>query len=325
MKKYFSFLFLAFYLVISFQTQSFAATKKKNTHSVKAPTPACLIVDANTGTILHQSNAEKNVYPASLTKMMTIYLTFEAIKHGKLSLDTRLPISKNAASKPRSKLGLIPGETIRVKELILSLIVKSANDSATVLGEGIAGTEGKFAHIMTQRAHQLGMRNTIFANASGWHHPTQKTTAFDMAKLAMALKRDYPEHYHLFSRTSFFYKNTQYKGHNRVVEKLRGAEGMKTGYTGPAGFNLVTTAKRGDIRLVGVVMGSNCSKSRDAKMIHLMNYHFDKIQGIEPSKQTVTKMTKIKSKRHTPKARNKRLIKVSTQTSAIRKASKRTA
>lgn len=311
--------FLVVNLFCHFSIYAAPVQKKNSSKTFKAPTPAYLVVNANTGTVLHQLNADKHLYPASLTKLMTIYLTFEAIAQGKITFDSKFPVSKFAASMPRSKLGLKVGDTIRVKELVLSLIVKSANDSAAVLAEGLAGSEANFARIMTQRAHQLGMRNTVFANASGWHHPAQKTTAYDMAKLAMALKRDYPQHYNLFSRTSFYYKNVYYKGHNRVTENLRGAEGMKTGYTSHAGFNLVTAAKRGDTRLIGVVMGYHSPKIRDAKMISLINDNFKRINqgdnkdmtGIEkPVKKKLSSKSKsikrINAKaRHTKKIRKR--------------------
>jgi D-alanyl-D-alanine carboxypeptidase (penicillin-binding protein 5/6) len=265
-------------LLFSQQNESFAATGKKTRIPEHRPTQASLVVDASTGKVLHQLNADKPVHPASLTKLMTCYLTFEAVNKGKLTLDTPIKISKFAASAPRTKLGLKAGNTITVKEAVLSLIVKSANDSAVVLGEAIGGTESDFAKIMTKRAKDLGMHSTNFVNASGWHHAQQKTTAKDMAKLAIALKRDFPKFYPLFSRTSFYYKSTWHKGHNYVTKNLRGAEGMKTGYTAKSGWNLVTTAKRGSQRLVGVVLGEHNAKTRDNKMINLINHHFKALE-----------------------------------------------
>ncbi len=265
-------------LFFSQQNESFAATKKKYKLPTHRLTQASLVVDASTGKVLHQLNADKQVHPASLTKLMTCYITFEAINRGKLTLDTPLKVSKFAASRPRTNLGLKAGSTITVKEAILSLIVKSANDSAVVLGEAVGNTESNFARIMTKRAKELGMHSTNFVNASGWHHAEQKTTAKDMAKLAIALKRDFPEFYPLFSRTSFYYKSTWHKGHNYVTKNLHGAEGMKTGYTSKSGWNLVTTAKRGSQRLVGVVLGEHNAKTRDNKMINLINHHFKKLE-----------------------------------------------
>ncbi len=270
-----------------YQTESFAA-QKKNHHLVTSPVQASLVVNAATGKILHQVNANRRLHPASLTKLMTIYLTFEKIKQGKLAFNTKLKTSKYAASKPRTNLGLKPGSVITIQEAVLSLIVKSANDSAVVLAEAIAGSEKNFAKIMTQRAKQLGMHNTNFINASGWHHPSQKTTAYDMAKLAIALKRDFPQYYHLFSRTSFYYKNTSYKGHNRVTENFKGATGMKTGYTVRSGWNLVTAATRGSKRLVGVVLGGHTAKTRDDKMMALLNNHFKHLETIEKKGKSST-------------------------------------
>ena len=253
------------------------------------PTYAALVVDAKTHKVLYHRNANTRINPASLTKMMTIYLAFEAIKNKKLSMSSRLNISKKAASMPKSNIDLIRGQRITLREAILSLIVKSANDSAVAIAENISGSEYKFALLMNKRAKQLGMRSSNFVNASGWHHRKQKTTALDMAKLAIALKRDYPEYYHLFSRTSFYYKNKLYKSHNHVLTNLKGAEGMKTGYTSKAGWNLVTTASRNNSRLVGVIIGGRSSASRDKKMVSLLNTHFYKIKGSNKNKTMYAK------------------------------------
>lgn len=254
-------------------------------NSYYKPSHAVLIVNANLNKVLYRKNANKKVNPASLTKMMTIYLAFEKIKQGKLSMESKLPISKYASSRPKSNINLKVGKTITLKEAILSLIVKSANDSAVVIAEAIAGTEKNFAKLMTERAKQLGMKNTTFTNASGWHHNKQKTTALDIAKLAIALRRDYSQYYHLFSRTSFYYKNRLFKGHNNVLLKLKGAEGMKTGYTSKAGWNLVTTAKRGRTRLIGVIIGDTSWQSRDKKMITMLNTYFKKINSVQKNRK----------------------------------------
>jgi D-alanyl-D-alanine carboxypeptidase (penicillin-binding protein 5/6) len=298
------FIFLcALCLLLFHQTESFASTKKKYKIPIHRLTQASLVVDATTGKVLHQLNADKRLHPASLTKLMTCYIAFEAINRGKLTFNTQLPISKFAASRPRTKLGLKAGNTITVKEAVLSLIVKSANDSAVVLGEAIGKTESNFARIMTKRAKDLGMHNTNFVNASGWHHPEQKTTAKDMAKLAIALKRDFPEFYPLFSKTSFYYKSTRHKGHNYVTKNLHGAEGMKTGYTAKSGWNLVTTAKRGAQRLVGVVLGEHNAKIRDNKMINLINRHFKELQVANKDGFSVNNnIIPTKNKKHVLKA-----------------------
>lgn len=252
----------------------------KSTQSVSLPPQTSVVVDMEDGKILHAENANLRIYPASLTKVMTLYLAFEAIDKGQLSMNQMLPVSKRAADMRPSKLGLKAGSTISVKDAIMSLIVKSANDSSVVLGEAISGSsEERFADIMNKRARDLGMHNTTFRNASGWHHPEQKTTAIDMAKLAMALKRDFPKYYPLFSETSFVFNGQTYNGHNRVVEKYQWAEGLKTGFTNPAGYNLITTAAKDGKRLVGVVTGGRSGNSRNCKMVSLLDKHF----GIEPS------------------------------------------
>ncbi len=268
-----------FVIALSITAPNSAFAKKRY-----VPTYAALVVDANSHKVLYHRNANTRINPASLTKMMTIYLAFEAVKKKQISMSSRLTISKKAALMPKSNIGLIRGQKITLREAILSLIVKSANDSAVAIAENISGSEYKFALLMNARAKQLGMRNTNFVNASGWHHAKQKTTALDMAKLAIALKRDHPEYYHLFSRTSFYYKNKLFKSHNHVLINLKGAEGMKTGYTSKAGWNLVTTASRNKARLVGVIIGGKSSMSRDRKMVAMLNTHFGKISGSNKNK-----------------------------------------
>lgn len=255
------------------------ASKKKATSSYVVPPETSLVIDMNEGKVLHAQNANLRIYPASLTKVMTLYLTFEAMEKGKLSIYQEVPVSNHAASMRPSKLGLKKGETIMVHDAIMGLIVKSANDAAVVLAEAVSGrSEAHFAQMMTKRAHDLGMHDTVFRNASGWHHPEQKTTAVDLAKLTMAIKRDFPQYYPLFSETSFIYKGQTVRGHNKVMEQYAGAEGLKTGFTCPAGFNLITTASRGNKALVGVVTGGKTGKSRDNKMMALLDQHF----GVKP-------------------------------------------
>lgn len=262
MKKAFGTLFVLFCLL------SFMFTGVSSAKTISA------LVIKDSGEILYQKNANKQMYPASLTKLMTLYLAFEAIAQKKISFDTNMRVSITASKMPRSKLGLKPKGTITMKEAIMSLIIKSANDSSVVIAENLAGSQSKFVQIMNIRAKQLGMKNTNFTNASGWHHPKQKTTASDMAKLAVAVKRDFPKFYPLFSHESFFYKGTLIKGHNYVMKKLKGARGLKTGYTSKAGWNIITTATRGDNNLIGVIMGGSSYRSRDLKMLNLMNSQF---------------------------------------------------
>lgn len=242
-----------------------------------APRYAEFLVDGETGRILHQENANETRYPASLTKMMTIYLTFEQLKAGHLRLNQDLRVSAYAASMPKTNLSLSPGDDITVKEALLGLIIHSANDAAVVLGENISGNEDNFAKLMTQRARQLGMNGTTFKNACGLHDPGQVTTAKDMALLAIALKKHYPEYYSMFARTDFDFHGRTYESHNRVTRSYSGAEGLKTGYVRASGFNLVTSATRYDGNLVGVVLGGRSGASRDERMKALLDAGFEKL------------------------------------------------
>lgn len=242
--------------------------------AIKRPIQACLIADAHTGTVLHSENASKQVHPASLTKMMTLYILFQDLKNKKISMYTEFPVTSQAQKARPSKLGLVAGQKIAAGDAVMALIVKSANDAAIVVAEGLSGTEKKFAHKMNVTAQSLGMYNTHFTNASGWHDAKQVTTAVDMAKLGLALKRNFPEYYPLFKKTSFTFKGKVIKGHNNVVAQYQGAEGLKTGFHNPAGFNLVTTASRNGKSLIGVVTGGTSAKSRDKKMMALLDQHF---------------------------------------------------
>lgn len=223
---------------------------------------------------MFQENAGKYRYPASLTKLMTLYLTFEALKSGRLRYNTMLHVSAHAASQAPTKLGLPAGSTIPLYDAMMAVIIKSANDMAVVLAEAQAPSESQFAVKMTQKARSLGMGHTIFRNASGLPDFQQKTTAYDLARLAMALHRDFPEYYPLFSRTSHRYKNIVVGTHNRVLVSYRGADGLKTGYINASGFNLVTSAERNGKRLIGVVMGGRTARGRDAHMMSLLDRAF---------------------------------------------------
>jgi D-alanyl-D-alanine carboxypeptidase (penicillin-binding protein 5/6) len=262
-KKRILYIFMAFY----FLTASFYA---------QARDTAALILSSS-GKVLHDKNGHKQLYPASLTKLMTVYLIFESLKHGKLTFNTKLVTSRHASFMPASRLGLRAGETISLRDAVMGMLVKSFNDSAVVLAEGVSGSEAKFAELMNKRAKQLGMTHTHFRNASGLHHPAQVTTAYDMAKLTMALMRDYPEYYHLFSVNSFLFKRSFYKNRNHVKAHLVGVEGMKTGYTSKAGWNIITTAKRKGTRLIGIILGGRTYLQRDRTMMQLMNKYFAKL------------------------------------------------
>lgn len=273
---------------------------------VRSP-PAILVVDVDTGKILESTNGKTAIYPASLTKLMTVYLVFEAIEAGKLSMDDYIPVSQRAAHVIPLKLGLRAGQTIKVRDAVNGTIIHSANDAAIVLGEKIGVSEENFAILMTKRAHSLGMKDTQFMNAAGFHHSRQKTTPIDLAKLTMALERDFPQYYSLFKQTSFEFAGRTIRGHNRVTENYAGVEFGKTGFTSAAGCNLVTVAERGDKRLVGIVTGSKSSASRNQKMMSLLDKHFGVItmaqkqpvhaRGLKLVKHKVTKNPKIKAKR----------------------------
>lgn len=244
------------------------------------PKYAAIIMDADTGLILDQSNANKQLHPASLTKMMTLLMAFEAIESGKLRLNDRIKISKHAASQSPSKLDLGAGATIKVEDAIYALVTKSANDIAVAVAEHIGGTEQNFAKMMTARAHELGMTKTTFKNASGLHNPGQVSTARDMAKLARFIINDHPKYYRYFSTKNFTYQGQSYHNHNRLMSSYQGMDGMKTGYIGPSGFNLVASAERNDHRLIGVVFGGRTAKTRDAHMAKLLDRGFAKFNEI---------------------------------------------
>jgi D-alanyl-D-alanine carboxypeptidase len=235
---------------------------------------ASIIIDADTGEVLHEVNPDGMNYPASLTKMMTLYLAFEALDSGQLKLDQKLPVSAHAANRAPSKLGLVPGDSVAVRDLILALVTKSANDAASVVAEGLGGSETAFAERMTQKARKLGMKNTVFHNASGLPDPLNRTTARDLATLARALYRDFPDHYHYFATREFVYHGVVHANHNHLMSSFQGMDGIKTGYINASGFNLAASAKRDNRRLIGVVMGGESARARDTHMAQLLNDAF---------------------------------------------------
>ena len=248
---------------------------------------ASIVVDFETGEVLHETNADTRNYPASLVKMMTLYMAFEALERGELTLDQRLTVSRRAAGMPASKLGLRRGEKITVKNTILALITKSANDAAVVMAEAIAGKETKFARLMTKKARVLGMSKTRFRNASGLPNRGQVSTARDMATLAQALIRDYPDYYELFSTPQFTYRGRTYKSYNRLLRYYEGADGIKTGYIRASGFNLVASAVRDGRRLIAVVFGGKTSRSRDRHIANLMDTAFAKLNSVRVAKTKI--------------------------------------
>jgi D-alanyl-D-alanine carboxypeptidase len=244
------------------------------------PKDSSIIIDAETGQVLEEHNADVQNYPASLTKMMTLYLTFQALESGRLKLDQELPVSRHAATRAPSKLNLQAGETVAVRDLILGVVTKSANDAATALAEGQGGgSEAAFAEKMTQTARQLGMRRTFFHNASGLPDPLQKTTARDLSTLARALYRDFPKEYRYFATREFTFRGQTHANHNHLMSSFQGMDGIKTGYIRASGFNLAASAVRDNRRLIGVVMGGESTRSRDAHMAALLNDAFTHRRG----------------------------------------------
>ncbi|WP_266030826.1 D-alanyl-D-alanine carboxypeptidase family protein [Brucella intermedia] len=231
---------------------------------------AAIVIDANTGKTLFASNADAQRYPASLTKMMTLYMLFEAMQAGRMSKDTRIPVSAYAAARPPTKIGFRPGQTIRAEDAALAMITKSANDVATAVGEYLGGSEERFAQMMTAKARRLGMRNTTFRNASGLPNMAQHTTARDMAILSIALRQHFPNEFSYFSRRSFVFRGQTINGHNRLLGRVEGVDGIKTGYTNASGYNLASSVSLDGRRLVAVVMGGNTGASRDAHMAQLI-------------------------------------------------------
>jgi D-alanyl-D-alanine carboxypeptidase len=241
-----------------------------------------IVIDTETGRVLSEMNADAITYPASLTKMMTLYLTFEALNAGRLRLDQYLPVSTEAASKSPTKLHLVPGDSVQVHDLILGIVTKSANDAAAVLAEGLAGSEPTFADRMTAKARQLGMTNTVYRNASGLPDPEQRTTARDVAQLALALYHDFPREYRYFATREFFFRGRVILTHNHLLDWYEGADGIKTGYIGASGFNLAASAVRNGHRLIGVVMGGASAGTRDREMAGLLDQGFAEV-GVAPT------------------------------------------
>ena len=235
---------------------------------------AAIVVDAATGEVLHAENADAARYPASLTKMMTLYLAFEAIEAKRIGLGTAITVSRKAAGQPPTKLGLKAGTKIRVEDAILALVTKSANDAAMVLAEGLAGNEATFGTRMTAKARALGMRHTVFRNPHGLPDAKQVTTARDMAVLAHAVIYDFPQYYSYFSRASFTYRGVVHRSHNHLMGRFKGMDGLKTGYIRASGFNLASSAVRDGRRLIGVVMGGSTAGWRDDRMESLLDTAF---------------------------------------------------
>jgi D-alanyl-D-alanine carboxypeptidase len=236
---------------------------------------SAIVMDARTNEVLLEDQADATRFPASLTKMMTLYMLFEALERGDITMDTRLTASRNASRQPPSRLGLACSrrrgcDSITVQQAINALVVQSANDVATTVAERLGGTEARFAANMTARARELGLTDTRFANASGLPDSRHRTTARDMATLAQALWRDFPEHYHVFQTPSFAWRRTSGRNHNRLLGQVEGVDGIKTGYTRASGFNLATMAERNGRRVIVVVLGGETAAARDAQVAYLI-------------------------------------------------------
>ncbi len=249
---------------------------RSESHEDYNPAFSEIIVDANSGATLSSNNPDGSRHPASLTKIMTLYLLFERLDAGKIKLDTELPVSEHASEQDPTKLGLLPGQTIRVEDAIKGLVTRSANDAAVVIAEALGGSESEFAKQMTRKAHMLGMSKTIYHNASGLPDDEQVTTARDQATLGRAIQDRFPRYYRYFSTASFTFRGHSIANHNHLLGSVEGVDGIKTGYTRSSGFNLVTSMRRGNRHLVGVVMGGRSGSSRDAIMRNLLAENLEK-------------------------------------------------
>lgn len=241
---------------------------------------ASLVIDGESGMELHSRGADIRKFPASLTKIMTLYMVFDALKQRKWTLGTRLKVSRRASRQPQTRLGLKAGQTITVRNAILALVTRSANDVATVVGENMAGTELRFAARMTSRARKIGMTRTTFRNASGLPNRAQLSTARDMARLAIAIREDFPRYYHYFRTKTFRFRGRTFRNHNNLLGRYTGTDGVKTGYTNASGYNLVASVKRNGRHLIGVVFGGKTGARRDRHMIRLLDRGFAKLTRI---------------------------------------------
>lgn len=253
-----------------------ASARRRYYHEHYSPPASAMAIDLYTGRILYSKNANEPRYPASLTKVMTLYLLFDALRDGKISMNTKLRVSAHAAAQSPTKLDLSEGDTISVADAIGAIVTKSANDMAVTVAEALAGSEDEFARRMTQKARTIGMLNTTFRNASGLPNPDQKTTAQDLIVLGKSILADHPERSKVFSTKYFQYDGEVYRNHNTLLFSYQGMEGMKTGFTSASGFNLIATARRGDKRLLAVVLGGSSSSSRNAAMRNILDNSWSK-------------------------------------------------
>ena len=244
-------------------------------HESYDPAYASIVVDVNSGRVMQETNADSPRHPASLTKMMTLYLLFERLEAGKISLSSEMSVSEHAAEQAPSKLGLSPGDTIDVERAIKAIVTKSANDVAVVVAEALGGTESEFARMMTAKARELGMMRTTYHNASGLPDDRQITTARDQATLGRALQDRFPKYFPYFSTRFFAYHGKAIRNHNHLLGRVDGVNGIKTGYIHAAGFNIVTSVQRGNRRIVAVVFGGRTASWRDARVRGLIEANID--------------------------------------------------
>jgi D-alanyl-D-alanine carboxypeptidase len=269
---------------IIFTSESADARRYRGRHHVRthearssySPAFSSIIVDGNSGAVLQSTNPDASRHPASLTKIMTLYLLFERLEAGKINLDTQMDVSEHASEQAPTKLGLKPGQTLKVEDAIKGLVTRSANDAAVVIAEAIAGDEREFGKMMTRKARALGMTKTVYRNASGLPNDEQVTTARDQATLGRAIQDRFPRYYRYFATTTFVYKGNAIRNHNRLLGSVEGVDGIKTGYTRSSGFNLVSSMRRGNRHLVGVVLGGRSGSSRDATMRSLLAENLEK-------------------------------------------------
>src|ERR1700676_3156027 len=277
--------FVAVTTAVTFTTDPAEARRHRHHHYVRhqqqphesySPAFSSIIVDGNTGATLAANNPDASRHPASLTKIMTLYLLFERLDSGKMTLDTEMDVSGHASEQAPTKLGLRPGQTIKVEDAIKGLVTRSANDAAVVIAEAIGGDEDDFAKLMTRKARALGMTRTVYRNASGLPDDEQVTTARDQSTLGRAIQDRFPRYYRYFSTAAFNYHGQSIRNHNHLLGSVEGVDGIKTGYTRASGFNLVTSMRRGNRHLVGVVLGGRSGGSRDAIMRNLLAEHLEK-------------------------------------------------
>jgi D-alanyl-D-alanine carboxypeptidase len=256
-----------------------------------------IVVDDNSGQVLHETNPDSPRHPASLTKVMTLYLLFEQLQAKKLNLDTRLPVSTHASAQAPTKLGLKPNDTIRIEDAIKGIVTRSANDAAVVIAEAIAGSEHEFASLMTRKAQALGMLNTVYVNASGLPADAQITTARDQAHLGRVIQDHFPEYYRYFALPSFQFRGMSISNHNALLRQMDGVDGIKTGYTEASGYNLVSSIRREGRHLIAVVLGGRSTGARDSRMRQLI---LDYIRRASPVRTVPSTMEAAQSGTEAP-------------------------